>query len=255
MEDSMEDSIERQKVQQAQRIEERQNTGEIQTAPELYDKWLYNKGLYDNGLHENGLHEKDLCALLAEMKSYGEANHVPIINVNGLGVLTAAVRAKKPRRVLEIGTAIGYSTLYIAACAHEAVELVTLELSEERAAVAEAFIQRSRFAGRITIVTGDAGENIQKQSGPFDLVFIDAAKGQYPDYFRKAYPLLAPDGVVVADNVLFRGYVQGSVPVPRRFRTIVKRLREYIRLVTENNEFKTEIHADGDGLAVSWRYR
>ena len=201
------------------------------------------------------IQDGELRALLAEMKAYGEANHVPIINVNGLRVLTSAVAAKKPRRVLEIGTAIGYSTLYIAAHADEQVEIVTLELSGERAAEAGRFIGRSKFADRISIVTGDAGENIQKQSGSFDLVFIDAAKGQYPDYFRKVYPLLSDDAVVIADNVLFRGYVQGDVPVPRRFRTIVKRLREYIALVTDNAEFRTEIHADGDGLAVSWRYK
>ena len=200
-------------------------------------------------------YDKDLAALLAEMKEYGEANHVPIINAKGLHVLTETVAQKRPRRVLEIGTAIGYSTLYIAANSAGDVEIVTLELSDERADEAEDFIGRSRFAGQIDIIRGDAGENILRQSGSFDLVFIDAAKGQYPDYFRKVYPLLAEDGVVIADNVLFRGYVRGSGPVPRRFRTIVKRLREYIGMVTENDEFRTEIHEDGDGLAVSWRYR
>ena len=194
--------------------------------------------------------DKELTALLAEMKEYGEANHVPIINSQGLRVLTEAVAQKKPRRVLEIGTAIGYSTLYIAANSAGDVEIVTLELRDERADEAEDFI-----AGQIDIIRGDAGENILRQSGSFDLVFIDAAKGQYPDYFRKVYPLLAEDGVVIADNVLFRGYVRGSGPMPRRFRTIVKRLREYIGMVTENDEFRTEIHEDGDGLAVSWRYR
>ena len=199
--------------------------------------------------------DKDLTALLAEMKEYGEANHVPIINAQGLRVLTDTVAMKKPRRVLEIGTAIGYSTLYIAANSAADVEIVTLELSDERADEAEGFIARSRFAGQIAVVRGDAGENILRQSGRFDLVFIDAAKGQYPDYFRKVYPLLAEDAVVIADNVLFRGYVRGTEPVPRRFRTIVKRLREYISMVTENEGFRTEIHENGDGLAVSWRCR
>ena len=206
-------------------------------------------------VNKDDKYDKDLAVLLAEMKEYGEANHVPIINAKGLHVLTETVAQKRPRRVLEIGTAIGYSTLYIAANSAGDVEIVTLELSDERADEAEDFIGRSRFAGQIDIIRGDAGENILRQSGSFDLVFIDAAKGQYPDYFRKVYPLLAEDGVVIADNVLFRGYVRGSGPVPRRFRTIVKRLREYIGMVTENDEFRTEIHEDGDGLAVSWRYR
>lgn len=194
-----------------------------------------------------------LAELLAEMKAYGEANHVPIININGLAVLEKAVAARKPRRVLEIGTAIGYSTLYIADNAAPEVEIVSLELSEERAAEARAFVDRSPYGQQIRIITGDAGENIQKLTGFFDMVFIDAAKGQYPDYFRKIYPLLAEDALVVADNVLFRGYVRGDVPAPRRFRTIVKRLREYIAMVTDSGEFQTEIYENGDGLAVSQR--
>lgn len=196
---------------------------------------------------------KELAGLLAEMQAYGEANHVPIININGLAVLERAVAAKRPRRVLEIGTAIGYSTLYIAANGAPDVEIVSLELSPERAAVARDFVDRSAYGSRIRIIIGDAGENIQKLTGLFDMVFIDAAKGQYPDYLRKIYPLLTEDALVVADNVLFRGYVRGDVPAPRRFRTIVKRLREYIAMVAENGHFKTEIYENGDGLAVSWR--
>lgn len=196
---------------------------------------------------------KSLAALLAEMKAYGEANHVPIININGLKVLVEAVKAAKAHRVLEIGTAIGYSTLYIADNSADGVEIITLELSEERAAEARAFIDRSPYKDNIKIMTGDAGENLLQLQGKFDLVFIDAAKGQYPDYFRKVHPLLADDAVIIADNVLFRGYVRGGVEAPRRFRTIVKRLREYIDLLENSQEFQTEIFENGDGLAVSWR--
>ena len=196
---------------------------------------------------------ESLADLLAEMKDYGEANHVPIININGLKVLVETVKKARPHRVLEIGTAIGYSTLYIADNSAEDVEIATLELSEERAAEARAFIGRSPYKENITIMTGDAGENLLQLQGKFDLVFIDAAKGQYPDYFRKVYPMLADNAVVIADNVLFRGYVRGGVEAPRRFRTIVKRLREYIDLVENSQEFQTEIFENGDGLAVSWR--
>ncbi len=196
---------------------------------------------------------QSLADLLAEMKAYGEANHVPIININGLKVLVETVKAAKAHRVLEIGTAIGYSTLYIADNSADDVEITTLELSEERAAEARDFIDRSPYKDKITIMTGDAGENLLQLQGKFDLVFIDAAKGQYPDYFRKVYPMLANNAVIIADNVLFRGYVRGGVEAPRRFRTIVKRLREYIDLVENSQEFQTEIFENGDGLAVSWR--
>lgn len=195
----------------------------------------------------------ELHNLLAEMKKFGEAEHVPIINENGLRVLEAAVAAKRPKRVLEIGTAIGYSALYIAANSAAGVEITTLELDPIRAEQARGFWQRSIYNDQIHQLVGDAGQLMLQLEGQYDLVFIDAAKGQYPDYFRKVYPYLAEDAVVIADNVLFRGYVLDEVPVPRRFRTIVKRLREYIGLVTESEEFITEIHRDGDGLAVSQR--
>lgn len=191
--------------------------------------------------------------LIAEMEEYGHSNHVPIINEKGMPVLLEVVRQKKPHRVLEIGTAIGYSALLIAHNSAEDVEIDTLELSQERAATARAYIDRSAYKDRIRIHIGDAGENILKLSGKYDFVFIDAAKGQYPDYFRKVYPLLTENALVLADNVLFRGYVRGAVECPRRFKTIVKRLREYISLVSENNEFETVIREDGDGLAVSRR--
>ncbi len=193
--------------------------------------------------------------LLQEMEAYGRKNNIPIINEKGMPVLLETVRGKRPHRVLEIGTAIGYSTLLIAQEAAADVEIDTLELSEERAAIAQAYIERSPYRGKITIHVGDAGENILKLQGKYDFVFIDAAKGQYPDYFRKVYPLLTDDAMVLADNVLFRGYVMGNVECPRRFKTIVKRLREYIDMVTNNQEFSTTIREDGDGLAVSQRVR
>lgn len=192
-------------------------------------------------------------ALIGEMEEYGRSNHVPIINEKGMPVLLEVVRQKKPHRVLEIGTAIGYSALLIAKNSAEDVEIDTLELSQERADIARAYIERSVYKDRIRIHIGDAGENILKLSGKYDFVFIDAAKGQYPDYFHKVYPLLTEDAMVLADNVLFRGYVRGDVEYPRRFKTIVKRLREYISLVSDNDEFETVIREDGDGLAVSQR--
>ena len=179
---------------------------------------------------------EDFSALLEEMEAYGRINRVPIINEQGVPVLLATVREKKPHRILEIGTAIGYSALLMA-----------------KEAAADVYISRSPYSDRIRIHIGDAGENIQKLAGKYDFVFIDAAKGQYPDYFRKIYPLLTEKATVVADNVLFRGYVMGKVEYPRRFKTIVKRLREYIDLVTKSNEFATVIREDGDGLAVSQR--
>lgn len=191
--------------------------------------------------------------LFREMEIYAEENHVPIIRAAARDVFLQAVKEAAPRRILEIGTAIGYSALLMADALPELESITTLELSEDRAALAQDYIERSPYREKIDILTGDAGKMLNSLEEKYDLVFIDAAKGQYPDYWRKIQPLLADRATVLADNVLFRDYVFGTEPVPRRFRTIAKRLQEYLVLVEETTGFSTEILPDGDGLAVSRR--
>ena len=189
------------------------------------------------------------------MEDFAALHHVPIINERGRQAFLQVVQEAKPHRVLEIGTAIGYSSLLMAQHGAADIEITTLELSDERIKTAQGYIDRSAYAGRIHIMGGDAAENLLKlqlTGQKFDFVFIDAAKGQYVDYFHKIQPMLADKAVILADNVLFRGYVKGDVPTPRRFKTIVKRLREYIELVSQP-PYVTEILENGDGLAVTRR--
>jgi predicted O-methyltransferase YrrM len=189
------------------------------------------------------------------MEGYAALHHVPIINERGRQAFLQVVQEAKPHRVLEIGTAIGYSSLLMAQNGAADIEITTLELSDERIKTAQSYIDRSAYADRIHIMGGDAAENLLKlqlTGQKFDFVFIDAAKGQYVDYFHKIQPMLADKAVILADNVLFRGYVKGDVPTPRRFKTIVKRLREYIELVSQP-PYVTEILENGDGLAVTRR--
>jgi predicted O-methyltransferase YrrM len=193
--------------------------------------------------------------LLREMEGYAALHHVPIINERGRQAFLQVVQEAKPHRVLEIGTAIGYSSLLMAQNGAADIDITTLELSDERIKTAQGYIDRSAYADRIHIMGGDAAENLlklQMTGQKFDFVFIDAAKGQYVDYFHKIQPMLADKAVILADNVLFRGYVKGDVPTPRRFKTIVKRLREYIELVSQP-PYVTEILENGDGLAVTRR--
>lgn len=193
--------------------------------------------------------------LLREMEGYAALHHVPIINERGRQVFLQVVQEARPHRVLEIGTAIGYSSLLMAQNGAVDIDITTLELSDERIKTAQSYIDRSAYADRIHIMGGDAAENLLKlqlTGQKFDFVFIDAAKGQYVDYFHKIQPMLADKAVILADNVLFRGYVKGDVPTPRRFKTIVKRLREYIELVSQP-PYVTEILENGDGLAVTRR--
>lgn len=196
--------------------------------------------------------------LLREMEAYAAEHHVPIINERGRKAFLAVVQKYQPHRVLEIGTAIGYSALLFMQNAADDVKVTTLELSEERAEIAKSYWQRSPYADRIDLWLGDAAENLQKLTadetnlGDYDFVFIDAAKGQYPDYFHKIQPLLTDDAIILADNVLFRGYVRSQQKPPRRYKTIVKRLREYLELVN-TPPFTTEVLENGDGLAVTKR--
>ncbi|MBO6205135.1 MAG: O-methyltransferase [Selenomonas sp.] len=193
--------------------------------------------------------------LLREMEDYAALHHVPIINERGRQAFLQIVQEARPHRVLEIGTAIGYSSLLMAQNGAADIDITTLELSDERIKTAQGYIDRSAYAGRIHIMGGDAAENLLKlqlTGQKFDFIFIDAAKGQYVDYFHKIQPMLTENAVILADNVLFRGYVKGDVPTPRRFKTIIKRLREYIELVSQP-PYVTEILENGDGLAVTRR--
>lgn len=190
--------------------------------------------------------------LLRDMEKYADEKNVPIITAQARKVFRKAVREARPARALEIGTAIGYSALIIAEEAPD-VQITTLELDKSRAILAKQYIDKSPYKDQIEILIGDAGNSLCQLSGRYDFVFIDAAKGQYPDYWRKIQPLLSERVTVVADNVLFRGYVEGTEAYPRRFRTIVKRLKEYLELVRKTEGFSTEILRDGDGLAVSRR--
>lgn len=196
-------------------------------------------------------------ALFKQMEDFAKENKVPIINENGRKVFIEIIKKYKPQRVLEIGTAIGYSALLTTYYGAENAKIISLELDEERAKQAQDFINQSAYREQIKIILGDAAKNIEKldKNYKFDIVFIDAAKGQYPDYLQKVLPLLADDGIILADNVLFRGYVMSEEKPPRRYKTIVKRLREYIAMVSDTDKFTTEIFENGDGLALTKRLK
>ncbi|HMM21250.1 MAG TPA: O-methyltransferase [Selenomonadales bacterium] len=189
--------------------------------------------------------------LLAEMRRYAAANRVPIIGAAAAALLEQTVALKQPRSVLEIGTAIGYSTLLIAGKSPVSARIATIELDAGRAAAARQFILRSGLSDRISLLEGDAGRLIPALEGRYDLVFIDAAKGQYLDYLTKLLGKLQHQAVIFADNVLFRGLVASPEAPPRRYKTIVSRLRGYLQFVTADPRFATTVYPTGDGVAIS----
>lgn len=192
----------------------------------------------------------DWQPLKKELEDYAEKNHVPIIRGPERELLLRSAALAEPRRILEIGTAIGYSALLMAERFPKA-EIDTVELDEERYRRAKEVMERAGLASRVHCHLGDAGEVIPTLSGPYDFLFLDGPKGQYLRELRAVEPLLSDRAVIAADNVLFRGLVERKGPVPHRYRTLVMRLREYLDYV--NAKYETHIYVEGDGLAVSVR--
>lgn len=188
--------------------------------------------------------------VLAALEAEAAAGGVPIIRAEEREALLRAAAESRPRRILEIGTAIGYSALLLAERFPEA-EVDTVELDEKRRARALRAVEEAGAAGRVRCLAGDAAEVIPRLTGPYDFLYLDGPKGQYLAHLRLAEPLLSDRAAIAADNVLFRGLVRAEGPVPHRYRTIVTRLRDYIAYAEAH--YDTEIDTAGDGLAVSRR--
>ncbi|MCX2839859.1 O-methyltransferase, partial [Salinimicrobium sp. MT39] len=163
--------------------------------------------------------------LLMEMEQYAEENGVPIMELVGIEALLQLLRIQQAKSILEVGTAIGYSALRMALALPES-KIVTLERDEERIKLAGQYIQRSGREEQIIQLTGDALELEQevKHHGPYDAIFIDAAKGQYQRFFEMYAPFLKDDGVIITDNVLFKGLVCEDEIENKRIRSLVKKI-------------------------------
>ena len=197
----------------------------------------------------------NIDALLDEMEQYARENETPILTEAARPVFLRTLRETLPRRILELGTAIGYSAILALRTLPEA-EIVTIERDTALAETARSFLRRTGYEARAKVLVGAAEALLPTLSGAFDFVFIDAAKSRYPDFWLGVQPLLTSRAVVVADNVLFRGLVEGegSEAWPKHsYRTMVLQLREYLRLVRSAPGFRTKIFPEGDGMAVSWR--
>ena len=192
-----------------------------------------------------------MAQLFISMEKYAAENKVPIINKAGAEVLKKIIAAKAPASILEIGTAIGYSTMLMAFESPSA-HIITIEKEEARFLLANDFIAKAGLSERICTVLGDADEILPRLEETFDAVFIDAAKGHYLANLKAVMDNLNPGAVIIADNVLFRGWVNSEDAPPRRYRTIVKRLRAYLAFVEDSSNFITTVYPIGDGIAVSY---
>ncbi len=188
---------------------------------------------------------------LENLKIEARENHVPILQDDSMQVIKTILALKKPNKILEIGTAVGYSALTFSEYLEgENAVIKTVELNEETAKIAKKNIAEISDENNVEVNNMDAYEFMKTLDEKFDVVFIDAAKGQYMKYLSEAYRLTASNSVIIADNVLLRGMVMSDYN-EHKHRTAVTRLREYIKEVTENPNLETMLLDVGDGLAIS----
>lgn len=185
---------------------------------------------------------------LEEIKDQALKEHIPIIMDDTLEVIESIMNKKKPTAILEIGTAVGYSAICFSEFLSENGKIDTIERDEERIRQAKENIKITDK--QINILEGDAVEILPTINEKYDMIFIDAAKGKYPFFLNEALRLLKDDGIIFADNILYKGYVMSDYNKHKQ-RTAVTHLREYIKLSTKNPNLKTEILQVGDGLAIT----
>lgn len=182
-------------------------------------------------------------------------NRVPIIRRETASLLKTLVSAKRPGHILEIGTAVGYSSLLMCQVMPEHCRITTIEKFEKRIPAARENFKKAGEEGRVTLLTGDADQLLPGLKGQiFDLVFMDAAKGQYLHWLPMLLDLMPPGGVLISDNVLQDGdIVESRFAVERRNRTIHSRMRQYLYELKHRSDLETAIIPIGDGVAVSTR--
>ena len=191
-------------------------------------------------------------AFCDQIAKTARTGRVPIIRKETANFLQAMVAAKQPKRILEVGTAVGYSALLMAQVMPEGTDIITIEKYEPRIPVARRHFEEAGLSDRITLLEGDAGEILKKLEGPFDFIFMDAAKGQYIHWLPMILRLLSDGGILFSDNVLQDGdVVQSRYAVERRDRTIHARMREYLYTLKHMEELETSIIPIGDGAAIS----
>ena len=187
---------------------------------------------------------------LEKIKQKALEEHIPIIMDDTLEVIDKILKEKKPKAILEIGTAVGYSAMCFSEYLAEDGIIDTIEREHERVEEAKENIKKVGVEEKINIYEGDAVEILPTLDKKYDVVFIDAAKGKYPFFLAEAKRMLNKNGIIFADNILYKGYVMSDYNKHKQ-RTAVRNLREYIKEVTEDENCKTEILEVGDGLAIS----
>ena len=193
-------------------------------------------------------------AMLDQIEREATADYVPIIRKEMQSFLKFLLAMKKPACILEVGTAVGFSAILMAEYDPVPCQITTIKNYEKRIPIARENFKRAGKEAQIALLEGDAAEVLKTLEGPYDFIFMDAAKGQYIHFLPEILRLLAKDGVLVSDNVLQDGdVIESRFAVTRRNRTIHKRMREYRYTLTHSEELVTAVLPVGDGITLSTR--
>lgn len=187
---------------------------------------------------------------LAKIKKKALEEHIPIIMDDTLEVIEEELKHFKPNRILEIGTAVGYSAICFSEFLSENGTIDTIERDHDRVIEARENIKKAEVEDKINIIEGDAVEVLPTLNNKYDVIFIDASKGKYPFFLKESLRMLAQNGIIFADNVLYKGYVMSDYNKHKQ-RTAVRNLREFLAELQENEELETKILEVGDGLAIA----
>jgi len=190
--------------------------------------------------------------LLAELEEFANENSVPISQPESIKLIEVLIKLTNAKKILEVGSAIGYSAIRMS-CANDA-QVTTIELSPQMAELARANIMRAGLQDKITLIEGDGCEVLKELDGQYDVIFVDAAKGKYMEFFKECRRLLRRGGLLISDNVLYKGMTASDELLARRKITLVRRLRGYLDMLSQNEEFDTTVIPIGDGVALS-RYK
>ncbi len=193
------------------------------------------------------------AGFLKELEDFADERYIPIIQREVKAFLASLLEYKRPKRVLEIGSAIGYSSIFFSQYLKDGGEIITLEKDEKYAALARENIKKAGKENVITLVEGSAEETIKTVGGMFDMVFLDANKSQYRYYFDVIFPHLSEGGIIICDNILYKGMTANDELLPRKHFAIVKHIREFLKFLCEHESLTTSIIPIGDGMSISVR--
>ena len=188
----------------------------------------------------------------AQLRQYALKNHIYIVKPQVEKLIAVLMSAIKPKTILEVGTAIGYSSMLMLKYAGEDSCVTTIERDEDVLLLAKENIKSRGLEKRIRTIFGDATEVLESLTDKYDFIFIDAAKGQYRDHFEKSLKLIRSGGIILTDDVLYFGMTASDELATKKHITITRRLREYLDFLCSDERFETTILPIGDGVAITY---